>query len=58
MSDSKILYTIIEELVCPKCNAATGIKFDNEGSYLMCQDCDFEGHASEFDKEARVIDNG
>lgn len=58
MSEVEVLYKIVEELICPKCDASTGIEFDNEGEYVMCWDCDFEGHASEFDKEGRVVDNG
>ena len=58
MSDRQILYKIIEAIVCPKCNTSTGIEFDNEGSYILCQDCDFEGHSSQWNREARVVDNG
>lgn len=41
----------IKGLVCPKCDASTGIAFENEGTYVICQDCDFEGHASEWNLE-------
>lgn len=41
----------MKELVCPKCDASTGIEFENNEDYITCQCCDYEDYAYEWKVE-------